>query len=55
MKKEYIKPEMLVEEVLLEGMLAASVPFGDDNEDAGANRYQDRRGSWGNLWDQDEN
>ena len=53
MKKEYIKPEMIVEEVLLERMLAASVSQGGDNEEPLSNKRQDRRGSWGNLWSQD--
>ena len=30
MKKEYLKPEMVVEELLFEGMLANSTPVGDD-------------------------
>lgn len=50
MKKDYVKPEMLVEEVLLEGMLAASVGPDDDNIDAGTNKRDQNRGSWGDLW-----
>ena len=50
MKKTYIKPEMNVEEVLLEGMLAASV-MNITNEEVEEAATNDRRGSWGNLWD----
>lgn len=60
MKKEYIKPELMVEEVLLEAMLmGGSIIPGEDGEvgegDILSNKRQNRRGSWGNLWDQDEN
>ena len=58
MKKEYIKPEMVVEEIILETMLLAdSIIKGEGGEggpdEFGAPGRQDRRGSWGNLWDQD--
>ena len=55
-KKEYIKPAIVVEEVLLESMLATSnssegmgsneTPGTDDDFNAPG-----RRGSWGNLWE----
>lgn len=53
MKKQYIKPEVNVEEILPVTMLAASnMNVGDDryeeDEDVAANN---RRGTWGNLWD----
>ena len=51
MKKEYIKPEMVVEEMLLEGILAMSLPEGDKDQELDAPGRQDRRGRWGNLWD----
>ena len=58
MKKEYIKPEMWVEEILLEGMLAISGPHigNPDNPFDGegdAPGRQDRRGTWGNLWSEE--
>ena len=53
MKKVYVKPELQVEEILLEGMLASSpspevtdkpvIPFSNGRDNG--------RGSWGNLWD----
>ena len=57
MKKEYIKPEMLVEEMLLESsILALSTGEGDDDlpADAPGLRDDNRRGNWGDLWSQDE-
>ncbi len=53
MKKEYIKPEIAVEEILVETMIATSpgdteVGVGGDDLPVGTN---DRRGGWGNLWD----
>lgn len=52
MKKEYIKPEMVVEELLTVEMLAASTEFGGDvNENTPPPGANDRRGEWGNLWD----
>lgn len=49
MKKTYIAPEMSVEEILVETMLAAStMTITNDEVDAASN---DRRGGWGNLWD----
>lgn len=53
MKKEYLKPEMIVEQFMAEiafldasGMPSDKDPIGDD--EIGAN---DRRGTWGDLWD----
>ena len=54
MKKEYVKPETLLETVRTESMLAVSkesmgtveTPGGDDAFNSNAHR-----GSWGNLWD----
>ena len=53
MKKTYIKPEMNVEELLLEGMLATSSMSITDTvvDDAAANGRREGRGTWGNLWD----
>ena len=61
MKKEYIKPEIVVEEILLEGMLAISgdtdIPGtgdgGGESEDGGVPWSNKRRGTWGNLWAQE--
>ena len=50
MKKTYIKPEMNVEEVLLEGMLASST-MSITNEEVEVAATNDRRGGWGNLWE----
>lgn len=50
MKKEYIKPEMVVEEMLLEGMLAASLGEDDEDQELGAPGRREGRGTWGNLW-----
>jgi hypothetical protein len=46
MKKEYVKPEMVMEELLLEGMLALSGNL-DEKEEPLSNEH---RGSWGDLW-----
>ena len=55
MKKEYIKPEIIIEEILLEGMLASSdmeLPGGGGSSDEfDANGRRERRGTWGNLWE----
>ena len=54
MKKQYIKPEVNIEEILPVTMLAASnngpsMGINPDEEvDAATNN---RRGTWGNLWD----
>lgn len=51
MKKEYVKPNLEIEEILLEGMLANSKldvdPDGPGTNESDAN---DRRGSWGDFW-----
>ena len=48
MKKEYVKPEMVMEEILLEAMIATSIEVEEGEDDGrGAN---DRRGGWGDLW-----
>lgn len=53
MKKQYIKPEVKVEEILPVAMLAASNPsMGWDDSDEGVDAASNnRRGTWGNLWD----
>ena len=50
MKQNYIKPEMTVEEITVETMLAMStdrIPVGDGTKPPAANG---RRGEWGDLW-----
>lgn len=56
MKKEYIKPEIIVEEIIYETpMLSSSFIPGEpgDGFEFGANKRQDRRGTWGDLWAQE--
>ena len=54
MKKEYIKPEIIIENIQFESMLALSTENMGSNEKPGdqndfnANK---RRGTWGNLWE----
>lgn len=53
MKQHYVKPEVTVEELAAESMLATStdrIPVGDEMKPSAAN---DRRGKWGNLWYED--
>ena len=52
-KKEYIAPQMEVIEIDTVQMLAASaedIPVGGDGQGGGEALSNDRRGSWGNLW-----
>ena len=52
MKKQYIKPEVNVEEILPVTMLAASKTEGwDVTDDPVDGLSNNRRGTWGNLWD----
>ena len=53
MKKQYIKPEVNVEEILTVTMLAASgMGVGDDVYDEDTDvASTTRRGTWGNLWE----
>ena len=52
MKKDYVKPEMLVEEVILESvLLTQSVPGEVGGVIPLSNERDQNRGSWGNLWD----
>ena len=53
MTQHYVKPEVTVEELTAESMLAMStdrIPVGDEVKPSAAN---DRRGEWGNLWSED--
>ena len=55
-KKAYIAPQMEVTEIDTVQMLAASasdIPVGGGNGGGDA-LSNDRRGSWGNLWDDGE-
>ena len=50
-KKIYVKPEVIVEEIAVESMLAAStdrIPVGSEIKPSAAN---ERRGTWGDLWE----
>ena len=52
MKKEYVKPEVLVEEMLLGGMLAmSSTDITDKPVIPFSNKRDEERDTWGNLWD----
>ena len=51
MKKQYIKPEVKVEEILPVAMLAASNGMGWEDGEVEEAATNDRRGTWGNLWD----
>ena len=52
-KKTYIAPTVEITEIETVAMLAASIVI--DRENEGTEQLSnDRRGSWGNLWD-DEN
>ena len=52
MKKQYIKPEVKVEEILPVAMLAASNPsMGWEDGEVEEAATNNRRGTWGNLWD----
>lgn len=51
-KREYIKPSIQVENVLETSMICASIEISDDEINTGG-RAQSKRGSWGNLWDED--
>ena len=54
MKKEYIKPEMVVEEIILETMLLAdSIGETDGPVEPWSNERREGRGTWGNLWDKE--
>lgn len=54
MKKEYIKPEMVVEELGVVHMFTSSVPVDDEEKPGGwfdqAPGRREGRGSWGDLW-----
>ena len=52
MKTEYIKPEVQTEEIVVEKMIATSipVPVGEEVEN-GTTDTRGRRGTWGNLWE----
>ena len=56
-KKKYIAPQMEVIEMEVSLVLAASaeeIPVGGDGNGGGDALSNDRRGSWGNLWADDE-
>ena len=53
-KKQYIAPEVEIAEIEMVSMLAASKFNGsvsDEETEDDAWMSNDRRGSWGNLWD----
>lgn len=54
MKKEYVKPEMVVEQFMAElAFLEGSLVLGDGEGIPFSNERQSDRGTWGNLWDED--
>lgn len=53
-KKKYITPVMEIAELEVVNMLATSnkdFNVSDETTDSDANMANDRRGTWGNLWD----
>lgn len=55
-KKAYITPSMEVMNMETVNMFAGSIVYGEGNADTsndGTQLSNDRRGSWGNLWDQE--
>ena len=50
MKKEYIKPELMVEVIETVEMIATSMRMYDDEVDTKNQLSTGRRGQWGNLW-----
>ena len=53
-KKKYIAPVMEIVELEVTTMLAASIGFGEEGKDADDAWTNRRRGTWGNLWADDE-
>ena len=54
MKKSYIKPECEVLTMLPINMLALSAKYSDNATTSGSQCLgNERRGSWGNLWDEE--
>jgi len=53
MKKTYIAPEMEVMNIETVEMIATSIAVVNDANDEGGKEMlgNDRRGSWGNLWE----
>lgn len=53
MKKVYIKPKCTIEEVSLEPILLSTSSMGGNEKPGGPNEFNanDRRGTWGNLWE----
>ena len=49
-KKQYIAPQMEIAEIELATILAASTLISDKVTGDDAVMSNDRRGSWGNLW-----
>ena len=50
MKTEYMKPEVQTEEIVVEKIIATSIPIGEEVEN-GTTDTRGRRGTWGNLWE----
>ena len=51
MRKEYVKPEMVTENIILESMLAASNEQVEINPgETGPATANEHRGGWGDLW-----
>lgn len=53
MKKAYIKPKIMIEDIIPLSMLAVSIENMGSNETPGTDddfNAPGRRGNWGNLW-----
>ena len=53
-KKQYITPQMEIVEIELVTMIAMSVGVSDETTEEDAVMSNRRRGTWGNLWADDE-
>lgn len=48
--KEYIKPELIIETLNVEDMLALSLNIGEGTVSGDDAEAKGRRGTWGDLW-----
>ena len=54
MKKNYLKPEAEIIDIITSTFIAASANQGEDDQDPGPGDAGKHRGDWGNIWGEEK-
>lgn len=50
MKKDYLRPEVEIIDIITSTLMSTSINQGEDNKDPAPGDAGNHRGEWGNIW-----